>query len=101
MAYSPSCEVAIPPSERSRLTQLACGHFGYENVYEYQLNSAYAMLNGIDSSVILATGAGKSLCYALAALAARGGSSAKKTVIVISPLIALMKDQVSANFMFH
>lgn len=56
--------------------------------------AAYAMLQGIDASVILTTGAGKSLCYALAAIAARTSTSEKKMVIVVSPLIALMKDQV-------
>lgn len=95
MAYSPAREVNLPSAESSRLIQLARNHFGYENIHEYQLNSAYAMLNGIDSSVILGTGAGKSLCYALAALAARENLSAKKMVVVICPLIALMKDQVS------
>jgi superfamily II DNA helicase RecQ len=94
MTYSPACEVHIPSAERSSLIQLARDHFGYENIHEYQLNSAYAMLTGIDSSVIVGTGAGKSLCYALAALAAGKGTSEKKMVIVISPLIALMKDQV-------
>lgn len=95
--YSPQCDINVPDDERERLTELARLHFGYSSVHDYQLMAAYAMLKGIDSSVILGTGAGKSLCYALAALAARGRSSEKKMVIVISPLIALMKDQVRVS----
>jgi superfamily II DNA helicase RecQ len=92
--YSSSCTIEIPAGERSRLIQLARVHFGYEDLYDHQLNAAYAMLNGIDSSVIVGTGSGKSLCYALAALGAKH-QQLKKMVIVVSPLIALMKDQVS------
>lgn len=92
--YSPPTNVTVPPEEEDRLIRLACEIFGYSNVRDYQLKAAYAMLQGIDTSVILGTGAGKSLCYALAALAARNRVSEKKMVIVVSPLIALMKDQV-------
>ena len=96
--YSPSCTIEIPTEERDRLIQLAHVHFGFNDLYDHQLNAAYAMLNGIDSSVIVGTGSGKSLCYALAALGAKHLQSKKKMVIVISPLIALMKDQVSILF---
>jgi superfamily II DNA helicase RecQ len=94
ITYSPSCEVNVPDDERDRLVQLARRHFGYDDIRDYQIKAAYAMLQGIDSSIILGTGAGKSLCYALAALSARDRKSLKKMVIVVSPLIALMKDQV-------
>ena len=95
--YLPSCTIEIPPEERDRLIQLAHVHFGYNVLYDHQLNVAYAMLKGIDSSVIVGTGSGKSLCYALAALGA-DLQSKKKMVIVVSPLIALMKDQVKTLF---
>ena len=92
--YSPSYEVVVSPEEREDLVDLARRHFGYNTVHDYQLSAVSAMLKGIDSSIILGTGSGKSLCYALAALASRDKASKRKMVVVISPLIALMKDQV-------
>lgn len=65
-------------------------HFGYDS---FRLNQGPAIertLNGQSSLVIMPTGGGKSICYQLPALMLDGLS------IVISPLIALMQDQVSA-----
>ena len=47
-----------------------------------------AVLNGRDALAVLPTGGGKSLCYQLPALVRKG------LVVVISPLVALMEDQV-------
>jgi ATP-dependent DNA helicase RecQ len=63
-------------------------HFGYEAFRPLQREIMEATLAGRDTLAILPTGAGKSLCYQLPALARDG------VTLVVSPLIALMKDQV-------
>src|SRR3954464_12272375 len=68
--------------------------FGYETFREGQREAVDAVLAGRDALVLLPTGAGKSLCYEVPAIVhARRGSGA---TIGISPLIALMNEQVSA-----
>ena len=62
--------------------------FGFNKFKGDQLEVIENVLNGNDSFVIMPTGAGKSLCYQLPAMMMAG------TAIVISPLIALMKNQV-------
>lgn len=63
-------------------------HFGWSAFRPGQRPVVEAMLQGRDCLAVLPTGAGKSLCYQLPALV-RGG-----LVLVISPLVALMQDQV-------
>jgi ATP-dependent DNA helicase RecQ len=67
--------------------------FGYAAFRAGQEAAVDAVLAGRDAIVLLPTGAGKSLCYQVPAMAlARRG----RTTLVVSPLIALMNDQVAA-----
>ncbi len=75
---------------RAALTQV----FGYANFRGGQEHAVVAILQGQDTVVLLPTGAGKSLCYQIPAIVfARANQG---TTLVVSPLIALMNDQVKA-----
>lgn len=65
-------------------------YFGFDEFRDGQYQPIAEVLAGRDAVVVMPTGSGKSLCYQLAALMLPG------TTLVISPLIALMKDQVAA-----
>ena len=68
--------------------------FGHEDFRPGQRAAVEAVLGGRDTVVLLPTGSGKSLCFQVPAVVlARGGQG---TTVVISPLIALMHDQVRA-----
>jgi ATP-dependent DNA helicase RecQ len=65
-------------------------HFGFPSFRPHQREIVEALLGGEDVLGVLPTGGGKSLCYQLPALAREG------LTVVVSPLIALMKDQVDS-----
>ena len=75
---------------KERLHQALKHFFGYDEFRLTQLPVIESILRGEDTLAIMPTGAGKSICYQLPAMLLPG------ITIVVSPLIALMKDQVDA-----
>ena len=76
--------------DSSRLHAKLKAFFGYDSFKGDQLPVIQHLVGGGDAFVLMPTGGGKSLCYQLPALVMDG------TAVVISPLIALMKNQVDA-----
>lgn len=93
----PVSEASPRESKRPPLAAVANGSlsglltsvFGFESFRPHQQAVCQAIAAGKDALVVMPTGAGKSLCYQLPGLALGG------TTLVISPLIALMEDQVA------
>ena len=74
----------------SRALSILQETFGYSAFREPQAEVIEALINGDDALLLMSTGGGKSLCYQIPAIIRPGCG------IVISPLIALMQDQVAA-----
>ncbi len=75
-------------SEVGRAREALLEHFGFTDFREGQAEVIEAVLGGQDAVVVMPTGGGKSLCFQLPAMMIEG------VTLVVSPLIALMKDQV-------
>ena len=84
-------QVPVSSQERQRITAAVQRLFGFTELLPGQTETMACVLRGEDVLTILPTGGGKSLCYQLPALLAEKG-----VTLVISPLIALMKDQLDS-----
>jgi ATP-dependent DNA helicase RecQ len=87
----PPAEVPVSEEERHRIEGAVGRFFGFPGLLPGQAETMAAALRGQDVLTVLPTGGGKSLCYQVPALLDAAG-----TTLVISPLIALMKDQVDS-----
>ena len=82
-------------ADRQRVLEALGHHFGFDKFKGNQEEIIHSLLDGHDVFVLMPTGGGKSLCYQLPALMSEG------CAVVISPLIALMKNQVDSIRQFE
>src|SRR5439155_23382995 len=80
----------LPRQEVTRFSEALHRYWGYESFRPGQENIVRSIAAGRDACVVMPTCGGKSLCYQLPAVL-----DAQRAVVVVSPLIALMQDQVA------
>jgi ATP-dependent DNA helicase RecQ len=78
----------VAPVDDARIAEVLSRWWGFDTLRPLQAEAIAAALDGRDSLVVMPTGGGKSLCYQLPPLIG------ESTDVVLSPLVALMKDQV-------
>ncbi len=99
--------IAVSDEERRGIMEAAQDLFGFDSLLPGQLETMVCVMRGEDVLTVLPTGGGKSLCYQLPAVRPSLASEdrlsdgaphrgTQGTTLVISPLIALMKDQVDS-----
>ncbi len=88
MSTAPISTPGRETPEQSTAAAALTRHFGFRAFLDGQERAVSAILEGSDTLIVMPTGGGKSLCYQLPAMVLEG------ITIVVSPLIALMKDQV-------
>ena len=86
----PEAETSSPPTPIHDAQEALRKYFGFRAFLDGQDEVIAGVLAGRDALVVMPTGGGKSLCYQLPAMVMEG------ITVVVSPLIALMKDQVDA-----
>ena len=88
-ALPPPGSSAGPPAD-PRIAEVLSRWWGFDRLRPMQSEAIGAALEGVDSVVVMPTGGGKSLCYQLPPMVS------ETTDVVVSPLVALMKDQVDS-----
>ena len=91
---TPAAAAAVDQPLPPAVDEVLQRYWGFESLRPLQGSAIRAVLDRRDSVVVLPTGGGKSLCFQVPALIDGPGGADEGLALVVSPLIALMKDQV-------